>query len=180
LAEESEGLAIWTDGAIEIEASTESEIASVYPSTLKEIHMKTSIQTSYLPLAARLLLAPLFLLSGVAKLADPSGTIAYIASTGASLPELGYAIALAVEVGGGALLLLGFKTRAVAGAMALFSVGAAVLFHSNFTDQNQMIHFMKNVAIAGGMLQLVAFGAGGFSLDAIKRPQPVVANAAAT
>jgi putative oxidoreductase len=131
--------------------------------------MNTSLQTSTLPLIARLLLAPLFILSGVGKLTAAKGTIAYIAATGAPLPEVGYALAIAVEIGGGILLLLGFKTRAAAGAIALFSLGAAVLFHSNFADQNQMIHFMKNVAIAGGLLQFVAFGAGAFSLDAARR-----------
>jgi putative oxidoreductase len=141
--------------------------------------MNPSIQTSYLPLAARLLLAPIFILSGVGKLAAASGTIAYIASTGAPLPQVGYALAVAVELGGGVLLLLGFRTRAVASAIALFSLAAAVLFHSNFADQNQMIHFMKNVAIAGGLLQVVAFGAGGFSLDAFRRARPAVGDAAA-
>lgn len=141
--------------------------------------MNTTIQTSYLPLVARLLLAPIFILSGFGKLAAASGTIAYIASTGAPLPEVGYAIAVAVELGGGVLLLLGFKTRAVAGAIALFSLAAAVLFHNNFADQNQLIHFMKNVAIAGGLLQVVASGAGGFSLDASRRARVVAGSAAA-
>jgi putative oxidoreductase len=54
---------------------------------------------------------------------------------------------------------------AVASVLAVFTVLAAVIFHSAFGDQNQMIHFLKNIAIAGGLLQVVAFGAGGFSLD---------------
>jgi putative oxidoreductase len=77
-----------------------------------------------------------------------------------------YAIALVVEVGGGLLLLLGYRTRLAALGLAIFSVAAAVGFHHNFADQNQMIHFLKNLAIAGGLLQVVTFGAGGFSLDA--------------
>jgi putative oxidoreductase len=64
------------------------------------------------------------------------------------------------------LLLIGYKTRAAATILALICVATALLFHNNLADQNQMIHFMKNIAIAGGFLQLVAFGAGAVSLDA--------------
>ena len=140
--------------------------------------MNPTFQTSILPLIARLHLAPLFILSGVAKLADPNGTIAYIASSGAPLPQLGYVFALAVEVGGGLLLLLGYRTKYVAGAIALFSMAAAMLFHSNFADQNQMVHFLKNVAIAGGLLQVVAFGAGRFSLDGLRGKRAAVGGVA--
>lgn len=121
---------------------------------------------SYLPLFGRLLIVPLFLLSGLSKLTAPAATIAYIGSTGAPLPVFAYAIALAFEVAGSTLLLVGFKTRLVAAGLAVFSVAAALMFHNNLTDQNQMIHFFKNIAIAGGLLQLAAFGGGAFSLDA--------------
>jgi putative oxidoreductase len=67
----------------------------------------------------------------------------------------------AVELGGGLLLVAGFQTRYVAAA----PLATAVSFHANFADQNQMIHFLKNVMMAGGLLQIVAFGAGAFSLD---------------
>lgn len=120
---------------------------------------------SYLPAFGRLLIAAIFVLSGFSKLTAPEGTIGYIASAGLPLPEVAYAIAVAVELIGGLLLIVGFKTRWVAAAIALFTVAAAVGFHSNFADQNQMINFMKNIAIAGGLLQAVAFGAGAFSLD---------------
>jgi len=135
--------------------------------------MQTSTST---PIAAagRLLLAPLFLTSGVAKLAAPAATIGYIASIHAPLPALGYAIAVTVEVGFGLALLLGFRTRLVATAMALFTLATALMFHTG-GDQNQIIHFWKNVAIAGGLLQVAAFGAGAWSLDALRpaRRQPV-------
>jgi putative oxidoreductase len=124
------------------------------------------MQDATIAAAGRLLLAILFLLSGLSKLAAPAATIGYIASAGLPFPVLGYGIALAVELGGGLLLLTGFRARIAAAIMAAFTIAAAVAFHSNFADQNEMIHFLKNVALAGGLLQVVAFGGGPFSLDA--------------
>lgn len=116
--------------------------------------------------AGRVLLALLFLVSGLSKLGAAEATQGYIASAGLPLPALVYALTLAVEVGGGLLLLVGFHAKPVAGVLALFTVAAAVFFHHNFADQNQAIHFMKNLAIAGGLLQIAASGAGRVSLDA--------------
>lgn len=120
---------------------------------------------SVLPLIGRLLIATIFLVSGIGKLMAPSGTIGYIASVGLPLPELAFAGALAVELGGGLLLVLGYRTRWIAAALAVFSVVSAVLFHNALGDQNQMFHFLKNLAMAGGLLQFVAFGSGMISLD---------------
>jgi putative oxidoreductase len=120
----------------------------------------------YLALLGRLLLAVIFLLSGYGKLTAASGTIAYIESAGLPAPTLAYAVALVVELVGGLLLVVGFQTRLAALVLALFTVAAAFGFHSNFADQNQTIHFLKNIAIAGGLLQVVAFGAGALSFDA--------------
>ncbi|MBA4164970.1 MAG: LysR family transcriptional regulator [Erythrobacter sp.] len=118
-----------------------------------------------LALGARVLIAPIFVLSGAAKLADPAGTIGYIGSVGLPFAEAGYAAAVAVELIGGLALLVGFKTRIAAIALALFTLAAALTFHFQLGDQNQFIHFFKNLAMAGGLLQIVAFGAGRFSLD---------------
>ena len=118
-----------------------------------------------LPLIARVSIAAIFLLSGLSKLAAPAGTIGYIASAGLPLPEVGYATALLVEIVGGLLLVVGYRTRVVAAALALFTVAAAVFFHNALGDQNQLIHFFKNIAIAGGLLQVVAYGAGRLSFD---------------
>jgi putative oxidoreductase len=63
------------------------------------------------------------------------------------------------------LLIAGFQARIVAAALAVFSLATAGAFHSNFADQNQMIHFLKNLMMAGGLLQIVAFGAGALSID---------------
>ena len=120
---------------------------------------------SAVPLIGRILLAVIFILSGVSKLANPAGTQGYIASVGLPLPLLAYIVAVVVEIGGGVLLLAGYRTRLAAAAMAVFTVAAAVFFHHAFGDQNQFIHFMKNIAIAGGLLQVFAFGAGAFSVD---------------
>jgi putative oxidoreductase len=134
--------------------------------------MHTDYRTYLAPLG-RLLLVALFLLSGAGKVADPSGTIAFIGSTGAPLPAVGYAISVAVELGASTLFLLGYKTRTAATALALFCFATAYLAHRNFADQNQMIHFMKNLSIAGGFLQVVALGAGSFTLDArLSRGRP--------
>jgi putative oxidoreductase len=119
----------------------------------------------YLPFAGRLLIGLPFLMSGFGKLAAIGPTTEMIRAAGLPLPTLGLALAVIVELGGGLLLVAGFRTRIAATALVLFSFATAVSFHSNFADQNQMIHFLKNVMIAGGLLQIVAFGAGAFSMD---------------
>ena len=121
--------------------------------------------STYLPALGRLLIALIFILSGLSKIAAPANTIAYIQSAGAPFATAAFAVAAMVEVIGGLALLVGFQTRLVAAALAIFTLAAAVLFHNNMADQNQMIHFMKNLAITGGLLQVIAFGAGAFSLD---------------
>jgi putative oxidoreductase len=122
--------------------------------------------TRYASLVGRLLIGLPFAMSGFGKLVAYGATTAYIASAGLPVPPLAYAVAVLVELGGGLLLIAGYQARSVALALAVFSVAAAVAFHSNFADQNQMIHFLKNVMMAGGLLQIVAFGAGAISLDA--------------
>lgn len=119
----------------------------------------------YLPILCRLMIGLPFAMSGIGKLAAYGKTTAAIAAVGLPLPPLAYAIAIAVELGGGFLLIVGYQARAAALALALFSIIAAVLFHNNFSDQNQMIHFLKDVMIAGGLLQVAAFGAGALSMD---------------
>ena len=119
-----------------------------------------------LPLAGRILIAAIFLISGVLKLAAPAGTIGYIQSVGLPLPALGLAIAVIVEIGGGLALVLGYRTRVAAAALAIFTLATAVFFHFHLADQNQFIHFFKNLAITGGLLQIIAFGAPRLSLDA--------------
>ena len=121
--------------------------------------------TRYLPFAGRLLIGLPFAMSGLSKLAAIGPTTDMIRAAGLPLPPLALAVSVAVEVGGGLLLVAGFQTRIVAAVLALFALATAFSFHSNFADQNQMIHFLKNVMMAGGLLQIVAFGAGAFSVD---------------
>jgi putative oxidoreductase len=123
-----------------------------------------------LPFAGRILLAAIFVWSGFGKLGDFPGTVAFIASTGLPLPSLAAAAAVAVELGGGLLLIVGWKARWAAAAIAIFTAMAAVLFHNFWAVppemvQNQTIHFMKNIAMLGGLLYVVAHGAGPWSLD---------------
>jgi putative oxidoreductase len=115
--------------------------------------------------AARVLLAALFLVSGVEKVFAPAMIEGYIASAGLPFPSLVYAITVVIEVGAGALLLVGFRTRLMAAVLAAFTVAAALIFHRALGDPNQFVHFMKNLAIAGGLLHVAAVGAGAFSLD---------------
>jgi len=121
--------------------------------------------TRYLPFAGRLLIGLPFAMSGFGKLAAYGATVGMITAVGLPLPPLAYAVAVAVELGGGLLLIAGYQTRFIAAALAVFTLVAALSFHSNFADQNQMIHFLKNVMITGGLLQIVAFGAGALSVD---------------
>jgi putative oxidoreductase len=118
------------------------------------------------PLAGRVLLSAIFVISGASKIAAPAATIGYIESAGLPLAPLGFALAVIVEVLGGFALIAGYRTRLVAAGLASFTLATALAFHSNLADQNQFIHFFKNIAMVGGLLQVVAFGAGRFSLDA--------------
>ncbi|SNR79244.1 putative oxidoreductase [Methylobacillus rhizosphaerae] len=120
-------------------------------------------------LTGRALLAAIFLISGFGKLADPTGTIAYITSVGAPFPELGYAIALLVEIPLAAALLLGYRTQITATLIALFTLATAFMFHFDFSNQLQTIMFLKNLAITGGLLQVAVFGAGRLSIDTCRR-----------
>jgi putative oxidoreductase len=142
--------------------------------------VNTMDATRYLPFLGRLLIGLPFAMSGFGKLAAYGKTTAMIAAVGLPVPPLAYAVAVAVELGGGLLLVAGYQARLVAIALALFSIATAVSFHSNFADQNQMIHFLKNVMMAGGLLQIAAFGAGAISLDnRLSRGRVAVANPAA-
>ena len=129
-------------------------------------------------LAGRILIGVLFFMSGLSKLAAPAATQGFIASVGLPMPVIAYAVAVAVEVLGSSLLMAGFRTRLVAAGMAVFALATALAFHKNFADQNQMIHFMKNIAIMGGLLQVVAFGGGRFSVDGLLAHRPGVSTGA--
>jgi putative oxidoreductase len=140
-------------------------IASFASTARADVGTATSMTPRFVPAFGRVLMGTIFLASGLGKLAAPAATLGYIESAGLPLPVVALAASVAVEVGGSLLLIAGYRTRVVALVLALFSVVTAFAFHTAFTDQNQMIHFLKNLAMAGGMLQVVAFGAGSLSLD---------------
>jgi putative oxidoreductase len=141
--------------------------------------MKNAIDnnTALASAAGRILLAAIFIFSALGKLAAPAATIGYIESVGLPFATLGFGIAVAVELGGGLLLVLGAKTRWVAVALAAFSIVTGLVFHNALGDQNQLIHLLKNFAMAGGLLQVAAFGAGSFSIDA-RTSRPAIRQAA--
>jgi putative oxidoreductase len=117
------------------------------------------------PFVGRILVAAIFILSGFGKIAAPAATQGYIAAMGLPAPVLAYIASIAIELGGGLLLLAGYRTKLIAAGLALFSIVTAFIFHHALADQNQMIHFLKNFAMAGGLLQFVAYGAGRISVD---------------
>ena len=96
-----------------------------------------------------------------------AATQAYFAKDGLPVPELAYAVAVFIELGVGLALLFGLFTRASGIVLAVWCILTALVAHTNFADRNMEIHFMKNVAMAGGMLYVFAFGGGPYSLDAL-------------
>ena len=126
------------------------------------------------PLAGRLLIAAIFIVSGYGKIGGFEGTVAQIAGKGLPLPELAAAGAIAVELVGGILLVVGWHARLAATALFLFMIPTTLLFHNFWAFEaaqqtGQRIHFMKNLAIMGGILYVMAFGAGPLSVDERRR-----------
>ena len=113
--------------------------------------------------AGRVLIAFMFVLSGVSKISGYAGTQAYMESVG--VPGALLPLVIAVEVLGGLAIIVGWQTRLVALALAGFCIISAIIFHFDPANQGQMINFMKNFAIAGGFLFLVAKGPGAYALD---------------
>lgn len=120
-------------------------------------------------LLARLLLALVFLYSGLGKLTSAEGSIAYIAKAGLPLPTLAYAGALVVELLVAGAFVLGFRTRWSAGLLFGFTLATAIMFHHHFADKMQLLQFMKNLAIAGGFLQFALSAPPAWTLDHHRR-----------
>ena len=119
--------------------------------------------TASIQLLGRIMFALIFILAGIGKIQDPAGTAGYMQSVGLPAPLLWPTIAL--EIIGGICVAVGFHTRFAAFALAIFSIAAAVIFHRNFADQMQMIMFLKNIGLAGGLLLLATSGKTGLSVD---------------
>jgi putative oxidoreductase len=119
----------------------------------------------WVALLGRVLMSAIFIHSGYGKAMSPSATMAMMGHEGLPLPGAAYAVAVIIELGGGVLFLFGFRARVVGLALAAWCIATAMVAHYHPNDAGQMIHFMKNVCMAGGFLQVVAFGAGRFSVD---------------
>jgi putative oxidoreductase len=115
--------------------------------------------TSAMQSIGRIMIAVLFLASAVAKLMAPGPTIAFIASSGLPFATLGFLIAVTVELGGGLLLAFGIQTRAIAVVLAIFTMVTGLAFHHEIGNPMQLTELLKNIAITGGLLHIVAMGA---------------------
>lgn len=117
----------------------------------------------YLNLAGRILMAQVFIIAGIGKITGYTGTEAYMAMHG--VPGALLPLVILLELGGGLALILGWKTRWMCYALALFSVIAALIFHHDIANTMQRINLMKDLAMAGGFLILSITGPGALSLD---------------
>ena len=137
-----------------------------------------------LALVGRILIALLFIPAGFGKISGFAGTVGYATSVGMPMPTVAVAVGLLIELLGGLALLFGFGTRIAALALAVFTLAASFFFHAYWAlpaDQQMMqqLLFTKNIAVVGGLLAFVAFGAGAFSLDARRAETSASARAAA-
>lgn len=119
--------------------------------------------TQYAAPAGRVLLAAIFVSAGASKITSYTGTQGYMEAFG--VPGVLLPLVIALEIGVGLSLAVGFKARLAAFLLAGFSLVSALIFHSNLSDQVQFLFFMKNVAISGGLLMIVAHGAGTLAFD---------------
>ena len=114
-------------------------------------------------LIGRVFISGVFLLSGFSKIGNYDGTVGWMESFG--LPGFLLIPAIILEILAPILIIIGYQTRIAAGALSLFCIATAIIFHTDFSDQMQFIAFMKNLALAGGFLFLVVNGARGYCLD---------------
>ena len=119
--------------------------------------------TNILDLIGRVFISGVFLLSGFNKIGNYDGTVGWMESFG--LPGFLLIPAIMLETLAPILIIIGYQTRIAAGALSLFCLATAIIFHTDFSDQMQFIAFMKNLALAGGFLFLVVNGAKGYCLD---------------
>jgi len=116
-------------------------------------------------LLGRVMMSAIFISGGISKAMAASATIAGFERLGLPVPQVAFAVTLLMEIGVGILFLLGWKARCMALALAIWCVATALVAHFHPGDRGQMIHFMKNICMAGGFLQIFAFGTGRLSLD---------------
>ena len=119
----------------------------------------------YIPLLGRVLLGLIFVMSGINKITGFEGTQQYMASKGMPATAVLLVGAIVVEVLGGLSVIVGYKGRLGAAALVLFLIPATLIFHTNFAEQTQMIMFLKNLSIMGGLLIVMAYGTGPYSVS---------------
>ena len=123
------------------------------------------MMADWIGLAGRILMSAIFLWAGYGKATAPTATMTYFGHAGLPVPGAAYAVALIIEIGVAAVFLVGFKTRLTALILAVWCIATAFVAHYHPENRDQMIHFMKNVCMAGGFLQVVALGGGRLSID---------------
>lgn len=120
---------------------------------------ETKTYKTWAPVVARIFIGALFTIAGIGKIFGFAGVVAFVTSFNVPFPATAVVLAILIEVGGGLLLLFGIWTRLVAFKLALFVLIITLIFHTNFADQQQLIQFLKNFAIIGGLLLLSVQGA---------------------
>lgn len=123
---------------------------------------------TYLTPLGRLLLSSVFIWAGFGKLMNPSGTAQYFAGLHIPVPNVAVWVVIVVELLGGLMLLVGLKTRWVAAALAIFCLITGFAIHLPVGDTPNMINFYKNLAMTGGFLYVISYGAGALSIDGPK------------
>jgi putative oxidoreductase len=119
----------------------------------------------WIALLGRVAMSAIFIQSGIGKAMAPAATMGMLSRLGVPMPGAVYAVTLVIEIGVGILFLIGFRTRIAALVLAAWCVATAMVAHYHPESREQMINFMKNICMAGGFLQIVAFGAGRLSVD---------------
>jgi len=151
---------------------------TAYPQTnhqTSEDRAGGSCPSAYFAIPGRVLMSSIFLLSGFMKVVGFSGMAGYMASKGMPAPKLMLALAAAAEIVGGLALFLGFLTRLGAFGLFVYLIPTTLIFHNfwaisdSMAHQDQLAHFLKNIAIMGGLLMVAGFGAGPLSVDAARR-----------
>lgn len=126
--------------------------------------MKTN-SMDWVALAGRVLMSAIFIQGGIHKALAPAATMAYFSKLALPMPGAAYALALLIEIGIGILFLVGYRARMTAFILGVWCIATGFAAHYHPNDSAQMVHFMKNVCMAGGFLQVVAFGPGRLSVD---------------
>lgn len=122
-------------------------------------------------LIGRALMSAIFIWSGYAKLVSQAATQDYFAHIGLPVPMLAWLVTVAIEFVGGIALLVGVQARVAGLVLALWCIATAIVGHSDFSNPDMQIHFMKNVAMCGGLIYIAIFGGGFYSVDRMLRRQ---------